>query len=77
MLFLRHIRIVRLMRQRQLAMGGGAVLAGEEFAMRRSRRRAFGEKPKLWEHKLRLVGGKSDKGWRAIMVRIYPSDTLI
>lgn len=51
MLFLRHFGIVRLMRQRQLALTQEAVPAGDQFILgRRSRRRTFGEKPMLWDY---------------------------
>lgn len=71
MLFLRHFGIVRLMRQRQLALTQEAVPAGDQFILgRRSRRRTFGEKPMLWdyEHHPQM---KTAGSWGQIVVSLY------
>ena len=71
MLFLRHVGFVRLMRQRQLAMAQEAVPAGDPFILgRRSRRRAFGEKPQLWEYE-HHPQMKSAGGWDQVVVSLY------
>lgn len=70
MLFLRHVRIMRLMRQRQLAIDE-AVPPGNQFVMgRRSRRLAFGEKPKLWEYSYRSER-ENDRGLNKVVVRTF------
>lgn len=67
MLFLRHVRIMRLMRQRQLAMDEAVPPANQFIMGRRSRRLAFGEKPKLWEYSYR--SGENGRGLDKVMVR--------
>ncbi|EKM57488.1 uncharacterized protein PHACADRAFT_251161 [Phanerochaete carnosa HHB-10118-sp] len=66
MLFLRHIGILRRIRQRQLAVATEAAPPGPDdpvFMSRRSRRRKpLGEKPKLWEY-IHNSGRRSRNAW--------------
>ncbi|GJE85074.1 hypothetical protein PsYK624_011510 [Phanerochaete sordida] len=68
LLFLRHVGLLRLMRQRQIA--AGAVPPGPlepAPASRRSRRRKqLGEKPKLWDYKY-SIGRRNRSGWDAFV----------
>lgn len=73
MMFLRHIGILRLMRQRHAALRteDADAASAQPPAMSRRRRRVLGEKPKLWEYGCQ-VGGKNRNGWQYVMVSAHP-----
>jgi hypothetical protein len=66
--FLRHIGVIRFLRNRQVH---AAATHGDEptptTGRRSRRRRILGEKPKLWDYSSRL-GMRSRRGWDGIVV---------